>query len=210
MGGRLKRYLISYFRENALVYIIICLVFSIGIFSGAIGVKPLISGQQVELLAYVDNFLATLIYTDMDTFNIALTSVLKNLQLVFLIWFLGLTVIGVPIILLLVFVRGFVLGFTVGFLAQEKAMQGILISTFSILPPNLLLIPGLIIAAVSAVTFSMLLIKGQLRNRSMRLVQHFISYSMLMAVMAIVLIAAALIEAYISPSMMKLISVYVN
>lgn len=209
MTGNIKHMLGGYFRQNILLYLIVFIFFVLGTTSGAFLVKPLVLGQQVELLAYLDNFINSLLNMEISTIGILKQALISNFKIVFAIWFLGLTVIGVPIIIVLIFARGFVLGFTVGFLVQEKGVQGIFIALLSILPSNLMLLPAIIVGAVSAISFSLLLIRGNIRSSLMKLLQQFISYTLLMTVIVILAGVAALIEAYLAPAMMKLIAVYI-
>ena len=46
----------------------------------------------------------------------------------------GLTVIGAPVVLGIVFLRGFVLGFTIGFIIDELYVRGLILSLSSVLP----------------------------------------------------------------------------
>ena len=208
MAARLRRHLFEYLRENFLLYLIVFAFFTIGTALGAMLVKPFTIGQQVELLAYIDSFINSLLNREISSAGMFKQALFNNVKLVFFIWFLGLTVIGVPVIVGLLFARGFILGFTVAFLVQEKGVQGITISLLSVLPPNMILLPALIIGGVSAISFSLLLIRGSLKSSFIKLMQQFISYSMLMIVVAILAVIAALIEAYVAPEILKLIAVY--
>lgn len=74
-----------------------------------------------------------------------LDNVLKTAALLFV---LGLTVIGAPLVLGIVFLRGFVLGFTVGFLIQETSLNGLILAAAAVLPPhNVVAVPAIMIAA---------------------------------------------------------------
>ena len=118
------------------------------------------------------------------------------------IWFLGLTVIGMPLILALVLLKGFSLGFTIGFLVQEKAGAGILISILSILPQNLVYIPLLIIWSVVGINFSVFIATGR-QGRVASLGRALVSYTMLMLVFLLIILMGAFIEAYFSPWFLK-------
>jgi stage II sporulation protein M len=209
VNSRFKRVLYGYFRENFILYLIVFVFFLIGTSGGALLVKPLTLGYQSELLDYLDSFINSLLNMEISSIGIFKQALINNLKLIFYIWLLGLTVIGVPIIIGLIIARGFILGFTVGFLVQEKGIQGISMAVFSVLPPNLLLFPAMLVGAVSAISFSTILIRGNIKNSMVKLIQQFLSYSLLMALIAIIAVLAALVEAYIAPSMMKLIAVYV-
>ncbi len=80
-----------------------------------------------------------------------LDNVLKTAALLFV---LGLTVIGAPLVLGIVFLRGFVLGFTVGFLIQETSLNGLILAAAAVLPPhNVVAVPAIMIAAGGCTSF---------------------------------------------------------
>jgi stage II sporulation protein M len=137
--------------------------------------------------------------------NIVGQVITTNLKLIGSIWVLGLTVVGVPFIILLVFIRGFILGFTVGFLVEKKAWQGLVFAIFSVFPQNLLFIPALLVVAVAAVYFSTWLLKG---NFNQPLVPCLIIYALIFLFSGLLVTGSGLIEAYLSPVMIRLILAY--
>lgn len=168
--------------------------------------KGITEAQSTELLNYLDLFLKGLSEWNVSPGVAAQHAILNNLKIVLYIWLLGLTVIGIPLVLLLVSARGFVLGFTVGFLVQQKASQGILIALVTILPPSIISIPTLIVGAVFAIIFSRWLVNGKRKYESTSLPKQFVAYCSIMILVAIISVAAGFVEAYISPTLLKLVS----
>lgn len=207
MYARVNQALLKYLQNNLLLYVVIILFFIAGISFGALGVRSLNVKQELELITYVDRFLFAIDPATLSNQLIAHHAVANNLKLMLIIWFLGLTVIGVPIIVALVFARGFVLGFTVGFLVDQKLWSGIVLTLTAILPPNLLNIPALIVAGATAVAFSSYLVRG--RSRGIRnLFTQFLNYSLIMLVLCVITSLAGVLEAYVSPLAIKLVTVY--
>ncbi|MDN5344890.1 MAG: stage sporulation protein, partial [Clostridia bacterium] len=97
-----------------------------------------------------------------------------------------------------VFLKGFILGFTVGFLVQQKALQGIAFSLLAILPPNLIQIPALFMAAMLGISFSISLIQGH-KMDGIGVMPRFVAYSFFMLLVMVLLIGGGLLEAYLSP-----------
>lgn len=199
----LKLRIKQHIRENRGQYFMISLIFLAGIIVGNYKVAGLKGDVSSYLLKLVDNYLQVGVAGSLDGSNILWAAFLSQAKIVAAIWFLGLTVIGLPLILAVVFLRGFSLGFTVGFLYQEKALTGVLIALVSVLPQNLVYIPLLIMWAVIALNFSIFIVKG--RNSSvMPLGTGFISYSILMLVFLLLFLLGAFIEAYLSPWLLTL------
>ena len=88
-----------------------------------------------------------------DGHGLFLAVALNQVKTVGLMWFLGLTVVGVPLILGMIFARAFSLGFTLGFLIQEKGKLGVVMALATVLPQNIFYIPFIIMGAVLSIGF---------------------------------------------------------
>lgn len=110
---------------------------------------------------------------------------------------MGLTVVGLPLIAGIVFIRAFSLGFTIHFLLQEKGGTGIMIA-LTLLPQNLIYIPVLLAAAVTGLNFSLGIVRGNYRIFG-PLWQRLISYTVTMVFLLLLIMAGALVEAYVAP-----------
>ncbi|RYD02531.1 hypothetical protein N752_24695 [Desulforamulus aquiferis] len=130
------------------------------------------------------------------------TTITNNLTFVGIIYLLGLTVIGAPVILALLFIRGFSLGFTVGFLANERAGDGVIIAIASVLPQNLLFLPAIYLAGVASLSFSCLLI-GRLRNSRLPVLPGLLGYHFIIIIVSCIAAAAGLVEAFLTPELIK-------
>jgi len=209
LSGRIKEVIWCYFKKNFLLYLITILVFSFGVMFGAIAVKALTLGQKSELTGYLTQF-----FTSLDTGtlaaknNLARQALLSNLKTIVLIWLMGITVVGIPLVIAIVFTKGFVIGFTVGFLAQEMVIKGIVFAIAAIIPHNLLAIPALIMASTAAISFSALLIREKFLKKKHNLKHCFAGYFFFSLGMATVFVLASLVEAYITPVFMKILSSY--
>ncbi|MDN5375388.1 MAG: stage sporulation protein [Thermacetogenium sp.] len=119
-----------------------------------------------------------------------------------LLWFLGLTVLGTPLILLVIGGRGFILGFTVGFLVQERAGQGLLLALITVLPQNLFYVPAFLGGGILSVYYSLTLLRG-LRGAAVSL--RLGVYSLLFLFFMLFVLAGAWIEAYMAPVFLRLL-----
>lgn len=198
LAQRLKQHI----RNNRWQYIVIGLVFLVGLVMGGQKVEGLEGGVRDYLRELIDTYLQEGQKAPIYGPGILLAALATQAKTVVAMWFLGLTVIGVPLILAVVFLRGYALGFTVGFLVQQKGGAGVIMSILSILPQNLVYIPLLIIWAVIAVNFSSYLIG---RHPGAALGKTLINYSLLLAVFLVLFTAGAFIEAYLSPWFLSLI-----
>lgn len=208
-GNRLHDRISAHISSNIGVYFLVLTIFAIGIAAGTFTVRALDDTQKQSLIKYLQGFFQILLSRDIDSMAVLKQSVSNNLQTVLIIWILGITVIGIPVTLLIIGVRGFIIGFTVGFLIDGLGWKGLLFTGLAILPHNLIVIPSLVGISVLSVSFSLMIIKDRLAKRwTKHYWQKFISYCILVAVLFIVSIAGSIIEAYVVPVFIKLISSY--
>lgn len=206
MLGYFRHNLSNYLKANIAAYFFVTLIFIIGAIIGALAAKTLPEDQKKELIGYLQIFFQGLTQNGInDSANIFANVILNNLKTIGFIWILGFTIVGIPFVLFIIFTRGFVIGFTVGFLVNEYVFKGLLFAFASVLPHNFLAIPAIIITGVSAVSFSLLLLRRKSHLKANLLYESF-GYSALCVFMLLVMLFASLVEVYISPVFMKLIA----
>lgn len=199
----LRQSIVEHLRANIVAYFFIILIFIVGIVIGALAVKTLPEDQKIELVNYLKIFFQGLLkgqeVSDGGTLWAVVCSSLKTIGLM---WLLGFTIVGIPFVLFIVFIRGFVIGFTVGFLVNEYVMRGIFFALAAVLPHNFFAIPAVIVTGVTATSFSLLLVRHKKRKKPGLLYQSLV-YSLTCFAMLLMMLLGALIEVYISPVFMK-------
>ena len=112
------------------------------------------------------------------------------------IWILGLTIIGAPLIYLIVFTRGFILGFTVSFIIGVKGTVGIALVLTTVFVPTIFAVPLLLLGAGLATIFSFLLLRGKARGESLR--REFLYYTAAAAFVSIGSVMVGVAQGYFS------------
>jgi len=96
--------------NNLNQYIKVAVVFFIGVVIGIFFVKNISEMQKQELSEYINSFI-TLLNQDanIDYGNILKSSLIQNLVIGLALWVIGSTVIGLPVIYLIILFKGFLL-----------------------------------------------------------------------------------------------------
>lgn len=201
----LQNAVINHITEHSSLYVFITVLFLMGVIFGAVLVNSLSFSQKEDLFYYLSQFFGQVSQGEVATTNeIFSQSVLHNFKYISVIWILGISIIGLPVILILLFLKGMVVGFTVGFLVNQMGWSGFLLSFASILPQNIFIVPVFIIISVLAVSLSMKMISRIfLKQIRMPLKPVLIRYLSFFVLSIFCLIAAGAIEAYLSPVFMK-------
>lgn len=116
-------------------------------------------------------------------------------------WFVGSTVIGIPIVLGIVAFRGFCLGYTISSsVAIWGTGKGILFFVTSMLLQNIIFIPCMLALAVSGIKLYKSIMKDKRKeNIKIEIFRHTIFSVMIL----LLLILASFIETYVSTSLLN-------
>lgn len=212
MFSKIQEIIVTHIKNNSKMYFLLLIAFIIGVSAGAFTVNGLSSIQRDELTNYFQGFLQLLDNQKVDSGELLRISLSENFKLVMALWVLGLTIIGIPFIFLLVGVRGFLTGFSSGFIIQAIGTKGALFTILVLLPKELIIVPCIIALAVNGINFSMNIMK----NKSIKLISkeslktRFFAYCFVTAFYSSFIFCGCLVEAYITPIIVRLIAPYVS
>jgi len=201
--GKLKTLLGQYLRERWMSYLWVLLLYFSGYILGALGPGALESGQKEELTRLVDHFWQNLSSLDVDRSRYFWSLVLEQGRSLFLLFLGGLFVLTLPLVWLVIFLRGFALGFTAAFLTAEKAAIGALLALVALLPQNLFFLPMYWAAAVSSQRFAIYWLKSRLGRRRGDGRAVLLAYFLVYLFYGLLLLLGSLTESYLTPALMK-------
>ncbi len=191
-----------FMQEHFWLTMLVLLFFIIGVALGIFSEDNLGPDQQTDLKNFLDQNCQTLISQPLDRLVLVWPAILENVGTAAALWFLGLTVIGLPIVILIIVIRGFILGFTVSFLFRQYSFQGGVLIALGVLPQNLLYVPALLLGGVLAMAFSLYLIRGRAASPG-SLWGWLLGYTLAMLLIAVCLVLAALVEGLVGPALLR-------
>ncbi|MCT4594683.1 MAG: stage II sporulation protein M [Anaeromicrobium sp.] len=209
MVRNFKNLIYSHIETNTGIYFLVILFFVVGVSGGAFTVKALGDVQRQELMNYMKNFFYVLDNNKIEGSMVLKQSIMNNFQTIILMWLLGITIIGIPFILIIVLIRGLVVGFTISFIIRELGIRGIAFSAVSILPQNLIIIPSIIIVAVLGISFGKTFVQNKFlkyNHNKYSPLKKIIAYSSLVCFIFFLTLFGCIIEAYVSPVLMGLLT----
>lgn len=207
MSLDIKRSITKYLKDNLVLYFIVVLFLVIGLFTGVLTVNSIRLSERQELLSYINNFFAQISVRQISNFAVFRQSLINNFQIVFALWVLGITIVGIPIILIIISLKGFIVGFTIGFIIKEMGFKGIIFTILSIIPQNILILPGIIIVGAMGVNFSIRILKNKAFKKGF--FREIAYYSLEILTVSTLVLVGALVEGYIIPFIIKVFSNYV-
>ncbi|MBU5442996.1 stage II sporulation protein M [Paenibacillus sp. MSJ-34] len=194
----------NYLKDQMILYVFVSVLFVVGVVFGSLMVNALSLDQQQELGRYLGHFFSTVDQGGVSGESAFWDTAMGHVKWIAIIWILGLSVVGLPFILVLDFMKGVLVGFTVGYFVGQYSWKGLLFALVSVAPQNIVVIPGIIISSVAAIGFSLYMLRNRvLTQRRGQIKQPFVSYSALTLTMAVAMVGIALFEAWVSPVMMR-------
>lgn len=192
-----------YMKDHLPLYLFVFVLFSTGIVFGAVMVGALTLEQKEDLARHLGGFFGMLNQGGLDSSASFQQSLLLHLKWLGLIWVFGLSVVGLPLIFALDFLKGVLVGFSVAYMIGQYSWKGMVFALVSVLPQNLIVIPAIVVSSVAASAFAIHLVKTRLIGKQGHLMQPFWRYTATMLLMLLALIAASLYEAFLSPTVMN-------
>ncbi|WP_087971594.1 stage II sporulation protein M [Oceanobacillus rekensis] len=195
----------EHIKNHSTIYLFMIILFLTGIIFGAVIVNSMDFIQKQDLFFYLERFFVQITEgVTIEKKDIFWQSFVYHAKYLILIFVLGLSVIGLPLVWVLLFVKGMVVGFSVGFIVNQLGLKGLLLSSLSIAPQNIIIIPVYIAAGTLSMIFSLgLLNKLFSRRNNQQILQPFLRYCIIFILLLVFSLIAAFMEAYIANKAME-------
>lgn len=190
-------------RTNIKYYFTIAIVFLIGIVIGVMFINNIDENQKNQIGDYLFTFTEAL-NSDykVDTNNLLKSSIANNLLLALLLWFIGSTVVGIPIVYIIICIRGFFLGYTLSsIIVTYNVWKGTLFSLCTLLFQNIIFIPCILALSVSGIRLYKSIIKDK-RKENVKI--EILRHTIFSAFIAIFLVLASFVEVYASSNLLTI------
>ncbi|WP_163194716.1 stage II sporulation protein M [Clostridium thermarum] len=201
-GSNLSRH----FQESMWLYIVSLLCLFTGIVLGIYTVRYMDDLQRQDLISYFLDFNKNISTMEVKNTAVMIESLKNNLPILFVLWVAGLTIIGIPIILIVDIVKGFFFGFATTFTFYSMGYKGTWFVLLGVLPQNIIYIPCLIIASVLAMRLSFSKLKDRVNKQINYNKNYFLDYSVTFFIILLVMILGFLYEAYVTPRAIQTIA----
>lgn len=202
-NSKLVELILKHIKENLKEYIIVSIILLIGIILGVLFVNNMNEHQSQEVKEYLTDFTGSLKEgSTIDNGKLLKKSIGSNLLFTVFMWFVGSTVIGIPIVFGMIVFRGFCLGYTISSsIAIWGTGKGILFFVTSMLLQNLIFIPCMLALAVSGIKLYKSIMRDKRKeNIKIEIFRHTIFSLFILGL----LVGAAFIETYISSNLLMM------
>ena len=196
----------KYIENNIKEYLLITIIFIIGLFAGVVFINNCRQENQEQISSYIEEFIEK--FKDMESIekgSLSIGAIKSNIGLVIILWLAGTTVIGVPIVLGIILFRGFCLGFTISSVTYTiGTTKGIAFCLSALFLKNMLFIPAIITLGVSSIKLYKSIMKDRRKdNIKLEIVRHTIISGLMLFIIIIGVILDAQISIFILHKVIK-------
>ena len=194
------------FKKNKKYFIFITILLIIGFIAGSFFITILSSDDKKLVGETISSFFMQIKNNRIDSIYSLRTSLSTNLLYIIFIWLLGVSIIGIPIIIFLVFIKSFVLGFSISGIIFKYKLKGTLLSLTYIFPHQIINLVMISFIGLYALKVSVSLIKLIVSKKQINFKNIMRKYLGVLIICTILAIISSIFEAFLSPYTIKLFS----
>lgn len=198
----MKKLLSKYRKNKLLMSLIIILILTL--IAGTLYLS-ILSSENKELVTNSITTFFTSLNTKLDTKNILFKTLSNNLLTISLVWLLGFSIIGIPLVLLILIFKSFTTFFTFVSIIYTYKYIGIIKALIYIIP-YLLNLFMLFILTYYSLNFSIMLFNYLFKNKDYNRSLIIKRYLKLLIISILFMVVTAVIETYVIPTIFKFIT----
>lgn len=203
---KIINYLKEELKKEKNLIILILAIFIIGLVVGSLFVNFITKDDKTLLINQVETYFSSVKSLDKKVFGInAFTPNLINNELqIFLIFALGLSILGIPVVILIMFFKGFMLGITLSTFILKYQLLGVLSSLLYIFPCFIIYIIIYTLISFFAVSTSLKFLKAIIKKDNLSFKKFLGKYLLCFLICLVLIIINTLLDAFLTPILLKL------
>ena len=194
----------SIIKQKKLYRIIIALML-FGIISGILFIFFISKESKTKALVSIKNFFDLMnTSTGINYGKSLLNTLVNNICYVLLIWLLGISIIGLPITIVLAFMKSFIVGFSISSIISCYKAKGILGAFLYVFPHQIIILFIYLLLSFYSISFSIKLFKSLFLKQTINFRVVMQKYIKILLISLIGIIIVSLYEVFISTYFIKL------
>lgn len=203
VGEIMKKAMDKLFSVDKKVVIFLFLISFIGIVTGAVFMTILSTNDKVLVSETLSTFLENVEPT--NYIRVLTNNLIINTFFIVILWILGFSVVGLPIVIVLLFYKSFSISFSISSFVANYQLKGTLLGFLYNFPHQLILLIIYLYLGCYAIKVSAILLQSIIKRKSLDFKIIMNRYLWVLIVSLIVVVAMTLIETFVTPSLLKII-----
>ena len=160
----------------------------------------ILSNKDVSIVKdYITTFISNIHDNHLNFFNILKETWLTNMVLIIIIWLLGISVIGIPVVIFFYFFKIFSLGFALSSFVLTYKTKGIIFSFLYLFPNEIIKYFAYTLIVVNSIKISKKIIQSIIKKESINFNNLLKKYSKILLITVIILSISTLYETFVIP-----------
>ena len=203
---KIIKYLNDTIKKEKNILIFILITFFLGLILGSLFINFITEDDKKLLVEQLELFLSNVKNLTKDVFGIKIFSgeILNNGFQLFIIFVLGISMIGLPVVIIIMFFKGFMLGTTLATIILKYQFKGIIGSFLYVFPCYIFNIIIYIFISFFAVHASIKFLKALFKKDNLNFKSFFGRYLLSFIISMFLMNIVCLLDAYLTPGLLKL------
>lgn len=185
-------------------YLFLIVITLIGILSGIIFIFFISNADKLLIKDELNTFLLNIKNNNLDYYSSFFQSFSSNFIYLIIIWLLGISIIGIPIIIFLLFFKGFIFGFGISSMISNFGLKGIGLSLGYQSPHLLIMLLIFLLISFYAINFSVKLFRILFLKDNINLSPYFKKYIQILIISLVFSLICSIMETFLSPILINL------
>ena len=185
-------------------YLFLISLIVIGIVSGILFIFFVTKSDKQLLYNHIKNTFLSIKDNRVNYGSTLLSNLVKNYICLMFMYIASISIIGIPLILLFLFFKGFTFGFSISSIISIYNIKGILLSILYLVPSDLLLLIVWLLMGYYGINFSIRLFRYLFLKENISLNRYFKNLNKIFIISLIALTLASIIETFLSPFLIDL------
>lgn len=189
--------------SNKRIIIFLVGLFLIGIIAGSIFITVISKTDQALVKEYIKEFINKIDKNKLNYLDALKNASISNLSFIIIVWLLGLSIVGIPIVVFMYFSKAFVLGFSLSAFILQYKTKGIIIALIYFFPHHIVNMIAYTLVMIYSLKISFILINSILKKKTISFKPIMNRYLIVLGVSAGMIIVASLYECFVVPFIIK-------
>lgn len=190
---------------NKKMFIFFSIITILAIISGSIYMMVLSKSDQSLVKEEMTLFFDNIKNSKLNYLDVIKNIGISNITFIIVIWLLGLSIVGLPVIVIMYFSKIFILGFSLASIIANYGLKGLLMALLYIFPHQLVNIVIYGILVIYSVSLSLKLLSTALKKKTLDFKLVMNKYLFILCLSVIVIIITSLMETFLMPNLIKIV-----
>ena len=189
--------------SNKKIIVFLVGLFLIGLIAGSIFITIISKSDQALVKEYIKEFVNKADKNKLNYLEAWKNASLSNGLFIVMVWLLGFSIIGIPIVIFMYFSKAFILGFSLSSFILQYKFKGLLLALIYFFPHHVVNILAYTLIMIYSLKISFILINSIIKKKTISFKAIMNRYLIVFAVSIGMVIVASLYECFVVPFLIR-------